>query len=106
LVQIGSGKSAPSGTLKQTGRALTGKCNGRVIFFGSCETIRDVAWQRRNFLAAAGALAVCGYHMEGDWMSSAAMDLIVLAATQDFTFTLRGISAIAARIRERSRGLQ
>jgi hypothetical protein len=39
-------------------------------------------------------------------MSSAAMDLIVLAAMQDFTFTLRGISAIAARIRERSRGLQ
>jgi len=106
LVQIGSGKSAPSVTLKQTGRALTGKCNGRVIFFGSYETIRDVPWQRRNFLAAAGALAVCGYHREGDWMSSAAMDLIVLAAMQYFTFTLRRISAIAARIRERSRGLQ
>lgn len=38
-------------------------------------------------------------------MLSAAMDLIVLEAMQEFTFTLQGISAIAERIRERSRGL-
>lgn len=76
-----------------------------MILFGSCETIRAVPWQRRKFLDATQALAICGYQREVDWMLSAAMDLIVLDAMQEFTFTLQGISAMAQRIRQRSRGL-
>ncbi len=105
-ILLGSAKRAPVITLEEISEALAGRCNGRVILFGSCETIRAVPWQRRKFLETTQALAICGYHREVDWMSSAAMDLIVLAAMQEFTFTLAGISAIAARIRERSRGLQ
>ncbi len=103
---LGSGGRAPRVTLEEIGEALSGKCNGRVILFGSCETIRAAPWQRKKFLEATEALAVCGYRREIDWMTSAAMDLIVLAAMQEFTFTLNGISAIAERIRQRSRGLQ
>jgi len=103
---LGSAKRSPRVTLEEISETLAGKCNGRVILFGSCETIRAVPWQRRNFLEATQALAICGYQREVDWMTSAAMDLIVLAAMQEFTFTLTGISAIAERIRQRSRGLQ
>jgi hypothetical protein len=105
MVMLGAGKRAPRVTLEEIGEALAGKCNGRVILFGSCETIRAVPWQRRKFLDATQALAICGYQREVDWMLSAAMDLIVLDAMQEFTFTLQGISATAERIRERSRGL-
>lgn len=102
---LGAGKRAPRVALEEIGETLEGKCNGRVVSFGSCETIRAVPWQRRKFLDATQALAVCGYHREVDWMTSAAMDLIVLAAMQEFTFTITGINAVAARIRERSRRL-
>jgi hypothetical protein len=62
---LGSGKRAPQVTLEEIGEALAGKCNGRVILFGSCETIRAVPWQRRKFLDATQALAICGYHQGG-----------------------------------------
>ncbi len=104
-LMLGAGKRAPRVALEEIGEALAGRCNGRVILFGSCETIRAVPWQRRKFLDSTQALAICGYQREVDWMLSAAMDLIVLDAMQEFTFTLQGISATAERIRERSRGL-
>mgnify|MGYP000591045685 CR=1 FL=1 len=93
---LGSGKRAPQVTLEEIGEALAGKCNGRVILFGSCETIRAVPWQRRKFLDATQALAICGYRWEVDWMTSAAMDLIVLAAMQPLTGLLCTTSVASA----------
>ncbi len=105
-IYLRSGARSPVVTLDEIRDELAGRCNGRVIFFGSCETMYNRPWERRKFLETTQALAICGYKREIPWMLSAAMDLIVLSAMQEHAFDLQGMRAIAKRIKERSRGLQ
>ncbi len=105
-IKLRNGKNAPVVTLGDLGQMLAGKCNKRVIFFGSCSTLYNKPHERSKFFEATGALAMCGYKKYIDWMLSAAMDLIVLSAMQEHMFNLNGIKAIANRIRERASGLK
>ena len=102
---LGALRKSPRLSLEEIGAALEGKCNGRVFVFGSCETIKAGPWAMKKFLERTQALAVCGYMREIDWMQSAALDLLVLTAMQEATFTLHGIGKIAKLIRSRSAGL-
>ena len=61
---------------------LEGACKKRIIHFGSCGTL-DIHGNRvRSFLQRTGALAVCGYKSEVDWMLSAAFEIIPSSPTQ------------------------
>jgi hypothetical protein len=104
-IYLGAMHRSPAVTLKEIADALEGKCDGRVFVFGSCETVKAGPWSMKKFLERTQALAVCGYAREIAWMQSAALDLLILTAMQEATFTLQGIGKIDKLIRSRSAGL-
>ena len=84
---------------------LQGKCRGRMIFFASCSTI-DIHGRRLNrFLRRTGALAVCGYRDDVDWLQSAVFDTLVLGAMQEYALTAAGARAMHKRIQRDGYGL-
>lgn len=81
--------------------ALRGKCAGRVIHFGSCQTL-GVSQRRLNrFIVETGALAVSGYEKDIDWVRSAALDFSLFANIQQNTMTVPGMRAVRRRVQLR-----
>jgi len=104
-IYLRAGANSPVVTVQDLRKNLAGKCDKRVIIFGSCETMHAKTWSPTRFLLETQALAICGYDRPIDWMQSAAMDLIVLSSMQSNALTVSGIRAIAKRIRQTARGL-
>lgn len=65
----------PLETLKDE---LRGRLAGRVLYFGSCETMRISLDQAQEFRRVTRARAVCGYTTEIDWVEAAAFELNLL----------------------------
>ena len=63
---------------KTLAERLDGGCKGRVVHRGSCGTAGVHGRKLKNFLNRTGALAICGYTKEVDWLESAAFDALVL----------------------------
>ena len=84
-IAVGEGRNA-SVTLDDLAVLLEGRCQGRVIHFGSCDTAAVHGRELRKFLARTEALAVCGYKEEVDWLESAAFDMLLLGQLQDASF--------------------
>ena len=68
---------------------MTGRCAHRIVYFGSCSTLNTHGTRLNSFLRKTGALAVCGYKEEIDWVESTAFDLIFLGKIQRETFRRR-----------------
>ena len=84
-ILVGEGRNT-SVTLDDLAERLEGRCKGRVIHFGSCETAAAHGRELKKFLARTEALAVCGYREEVNWLESAAFDMLVLGGLQDASF--------------------
>ena len=67
-------------------KRLAGRCTGRVIHIGSCASLWVHGHSLNAFLDQTGALAVCGYQEDVDWLESAAFDLLVLGGLQNVSF--------------------
>lgn len=92
-------------TLDELEIALKGKCKGRVIYFGTCKTM-DVSSKRLNkFLQTTGAVAVCGYTDYVDWMTSASLDLFILAHMQDYSISVRGMKKVESVLKAKAKRL-
>lgn len=77
---------------------LADSCRKRIIHFGSCGTL-DIHGNRvRSFLNRTGALAVCGYREDVDWMLSAAFEIILFYQLQFNTLTKQGMAAVKRRV--------
>lgn len=85
---------------------LAGRCQGRVLYFGSCGTLRTPSERLETFLRTTGALAVLGYARDVDWLSSTAFELLVLGAMQRFGMTTRGMGAVRRQISRQAAGLE
>ena len=85
-------------TLSVLQRLLTKQCNGKVIYFGACDTLNTEDRKLHRFLKRTDALAICGYTKPVDWIRSASFDMLVLDAMQEFSFTSRGVLAMQKRI--------
>lgn len=98
-IQVGDSRR-PSNTVKLTdlGDSLAGKCKGRIIFFGSCETVDVHGKLLNSFLKKTGALAVCGYCGSVDWVLSTAFELIALASMRENALTISGAKAFRRKI--------
>jgi hypothetical protein len=48
----------------------------------------------KAFLTTTGALAICGYRNDVDWVRSSAFELLLLSELQDNAFDGRGIRTI------------
>lgn len=85
-------------TLDELGAALQGRCARRIIYFGSCGTLALHGNSINAFLRKTGALAVCGYRHDVEWLGSTAFELLALGALQEFSLTRRGAEAARKRI--------
>ncbi len=106
VIFLRNGKSSPEIHLNEVRDELIGQCKGRVIVLGSCETMEATSWSPRRFCEVTPAAAICGYKRPIDWMTSAAMDLLLLSAMQRNAFTAAGIRAMSRSISRRAKGLR
>lgn len=67
-------------TIEELGDLLLNACQGRVIYFGSCSTLRLSDQRLEDFLRRTGASAVIGYTRSIGWTDSAAFDLLQLSS--------------------------
>ena len=85
---------------------LEGKCANRFIMFSSCSTLRIGKRVLLRFLRKTGALAVCGYSVEVDWLRSTAFELLLFSQIQKNEFSGRGAKAIVRGATELSRSFR
>lgn len=89
---------ADSYPLDRLASFLEGRCTNCILVFASCSTM-DVDRRRLlRFLRTTGALAICGYREDVEWMKSFAFEFLLMSALQDNEFSGRGILAIQRRI--------
>jgi hypothetical protein len=81
--------------------ALRGRCQGRVIHFGCCQTLGVSQRRLRRFIDETGALAVSGYEKDIDWVRSAMLDFTLFASIQQNTMTVAGMRAVRRRMQLR-----
>ncbi len=86
--------------LDDVAAVIEGQCSNRIVMFGSCSTLDVDKRHLKRFLRRTGALAVCGYRIDVDWLKSTAFELLMLAEMQDNEFSGRGIDAIEMRAME------
>jgi hypothetical protein len=86
-------------SLSQLGNILEGACDGKVIFFASCETLNTDERKIQSFLKQTNAIAAVGYKQEVEWMLATAFELLVLEAFQQDKFDSRGIQNIEEKIK-------
>ena len=92
-------KSESKVTLGVIEGLLAGRCKGRIVHFGACDTMDVHGRELNRFLRITGALAVSGYTKSVDWIRSAAFDMLLLDAMQYSAFNRRGILAMQKRIK-------
>lgn len=85
-------------TIGELGAMLEGRCDKRVIFFGSCETLALHGHSINAFVRRTGVLAVCGYRRKVDWLDATTFELVALGAIQLQTLTRPGLRAARRRI--------
>ena len=88
-------------TLDRIAEILRGRCEGRVIHFGSCATLGVSQRRLRRFIDETGALAVSGYEKDIDWVRSAMLDFTYFASIQQNTMTVPGMRAVRRRMQIR-----
>lgn len=94
--QILIGKSSIS--LDELADILETKCEGVVIYFGSCDTMSIGKRKLQSFMEKTKTLAVLGYKQEVDWLKSAAFEIQLLGYFLEHPFDTQGIKKIQADI--------
>ena len=84
-IVVGEGRGN-SLSLEDLAERLEGGCKGRVVHLGSCGAAGVHGRRLKNFLSRTGALAICGYAKNVDWLESAAFDALVLGRLQNTSF--------------------
>lgn len=82
---------------------LSGKCQYKVIFFGTCETVRMKTDYLKDVLDETKAMAVIGYANVIPWIKSTAFDLIVLDELLMTPFTKQGMLLAAQKLKKMSK---
>lgn len=85
---------------------MAAKCANRLIMFSSCSTLNISKQQLELILEKTGALAVCGYRVDVDWLRSTAFELLLLSKMQDNEFSGRGIESILHQAEETAKSFK
>lgn len=101
LVNIGK----TSITLDELGEILGTKCEGVVIYFGSCETMNIDRRHLQRFLENTKTLAILGFKQEVNWMRSASFDIQMLSYFLENKFDSKGIEKIYTDIHQNCKHL-
>ena len=90
----------------ELGDLLEGRCKNRIIYFGSCETMKVHGQTVNRFLRQTEALGVCGYrHEEVDWLASTALEVLLLDALTSARGTRASLRRVERDIRRDAGGL-
>ncbi|MFH1765707.1 MAG: hypothetical protein ABIF09_16075 [Gemmatimonadota bacterium] len=81
-----------------TGSRTCGTLTEFEYYFGSCGTLATHGNRLRRFFERTGALAVCGYKEDVDWMLSAAFEIVLLSGFQRNALTWPGMAAVERRV--------
>ena len=90
-------------SLDNLAELLSGKCSNSIIIFGSCSTLAIRKNYLMKFLDKTGALAICGYQKDVDWLHSTAFEMLILSLMQENEFSKRGISSIENKVNSLAR---
>jgi len=92
-------------TLEAVADRLEGRCDDRLIHFGSCKTLHCSPQNLGTFLKRTKALAVSGYRTDINWLLSASFEVYLLGAMQEGLLTVRGAREMHERVHQISRPL-
>ncbi len=90
-------------TLAEIADLARGAFKNKLVYFGSCKTLRAVDAQLKEFLKKTGASAVAGYTREVGWVESSAFELLFLywaAYYKKPAYLLRKLAARYTRLDE------
>ncbi|YCN55431.1 DUF6642 family protein [Rhodococcus erythropolis] len=65
-------------SLDDLAELIDGRCQGKVVYFGSCSVLSAPDEVLTNFCRRTGARAVAGYTKNVDWIETAAFELLLV----------------------------
>ena len=93
-VSVGDGRARANVVgLDEIAEVLAGRCKGRIIHFGSCDTIAIHGNTLNAFLRRTSALCISGYGDQLNWLESSALDILWLASFQGYARNRNGVLA-------------
>jgi hypothetical protein len=93
-IQIGSDK-IPLRDLYE----FAGKGRGRVVHFGSCETLQTSKKELCSFVNRTRLAAICGFEKEVDWLHSCALEILILDLLSKRQISPRGMQAFQKQLK-------
>ena len=88
-------------TLADLEKTIAGGGKGRVVYFGSCDTLDVSESEIKNFKKNTKVDAVIGYRETVEWIESAAFEMLLFNKLQYY----KTLSVIEKRLREDYKGL-
>ena len=85
-------------TIEELADLLEDKCSGVVIYFGSCSTLKIRKNRIQSFMEKTGTVAILGYKLEVDWLTSASFEIRLLSHLLEHPFDSQGVTKIKAEI--------
>lgn len=86
-------------TLEELSQLLAHNCQGVVIYFGSCATMKMDRRNLQNFMTKTNALAILGYKQEVNWLISASFDIRLLSYLNDYPLDTKGVKDMEKAIK-------
>lgn len=77
---------------------FTGKGAGRIVHFGSCETLSASKQELTRFLSRTKLTAICGFRTEVDFLHSCALEILILDQLSSRRLTPKGMRAFKLRL--------
>lgn len=85
-------------TLDDLAELLGEKCEGCVIYFGSCDTMRVDRRLLQKFMEQTKIIAVLGYKSSVSWLQSAAFEIQMLYHFSQENLDVKGLGKIKSSI--------
>lgn len=87
-------------TLGEIAEMLGDGLEGRLVHFGSCETLAVNRRVMRRFLDQTGLVAASGFRTPVDWLDSAVFEVLLFEMMLRDTLTVYGARAVRANMRK------
>lgn len=88
-------------SLDELAETLKNSCKGKIIHFGSCETLNTDRKNIMKFLEKTGAICVCGFKKEIDFLEGSIFDMLLIDMLQYYM----DISLLEKEIKQNYAGL-
>lgn len=92
-------------SLQQLADIMGDKCQGTIIYFGSCETMKIDKRLLQNFMEQTKVLALLGFKTAVSWLRSASFDIQMLSYLLYEKLDTKGITTIYYEIQVNCRSL-